>query len=140
MIDILSLSPEELRKTVQELGLPGFRAKQISEWLARGCRDFSEMSNLPKSLRETLPQHFELTAPTLLRRQITNRFIRSFLYYVPYVTLSVMTFPAITEATKDPVAGYAALIVGILVAWFRKNLFETAVMCCLTVFILEYFL
>ena len=77
---------------------------------------------------------------TLLRRRITNRFVRSFLYYVPYVTLSVMTFPAITEAVKNPVAGYAALAVGIVVAWFRKNLFETAVMCCLTVFILEMLL
>ena len=77
---------------------------------------------------------------TLLRRKITNRFIRSFLYYVPYATLSVMTFPAITEATKNPVAGYAALIVGIVVAWFRKNLFETAVLCCLTVLVFEFFL
>ncbi|MCR5672505.1 MAG: AzlD domain-containing protein [Lachnospiraceae bacterium] len=77
---------------------------------------------------------------TLLRRKITNRFIRSFLHYVPYVTLSVMTFPAITEATKNPAAGYAALIVGIVVAWFRKNLFETAVLCCLTVLITEMFL
>lgn len=75
---------------------------------------------------------------TLLRKQITNRFVRSFLYYVPYVTLSVMTFPAITEATKNPAAGYAALIVGILIAWFRKNLFETAIMCCLTVLVLEF--
>lgn len=72
MIDILSLSPEELRKTVQELGLPGYRAKQISEWLTRGCRDFAEMSNLPKTLRETLPKHFELTAPVLLRRQTSR--------------------------------------------------------------------
>ena len=77
---------------------------------------------------------------TLLRRQITNRFVRSFLYYVPYVTLSVMTFPAITEATKNPVAGYAALVVGIIVAWFRKNLFETAVICCLTVLVTEMFI
>lgn len=75
---------------------------------------------------------------TLLRKQITNRFVRSFLYYVPYVTLSVMTFPAITEATKNPAAGYAALIVGILIAWFRRNLFETAIMCCLTVLVLEF--
>lgn len=75
---------------------------------------------------------------TLLRKQITNRFIRSFLYYVPYVTLSVMTFPAITQATKNPVAGYAALAVGIIVAWFRKNLFETAILCCLTVLLIEF--
>lgn len=77
---------------------------------------------------------------TLMRRQITNRFIRSFLYYVPYVTLSVMTFPAITEATKNPVAGYAALVVGIVVAWFRKKLFETAIACCVTVFLIEMFI
>ena len=75
---------------------------------------------------------------TLLRRQITNRFVRSFLYYVPYVTLSVMTFPAITEATKNPAAGYAALVAGIIVAWFRKNLFETAIVCCLTVLVVEF--
>ena len=77
---------------------------------------------------------------TLLRRQITNRFVRSFLYYVPYVTLSVMTFPAITEATKNPAAGYAALFAGIIVAWFRRNLFETAIVCCLTVLLTELFL
>jgi len=77
---------------------------------------------------------------TLLRKQITNRFIRSFLYYVPYVTLSVMTFPAITEATKKPIAGYAALAVGIIIAWFRKNLFETAIFCCLTVLLIEAFI
>ena len=75
---------------------------------------------------------------TLLRRQIESRFVRSFLYYVPYVTLSVMTFPAITQATKNPVAGYAALLTGIIVAWFRKNLFETAIMCCLTVLLIEF--
>ncbi len=77
---------------------------------------------------------------TVMRKQITNRFVRSFLYYVPYVTLAVMTFPAITEATKNPVAGYAALASGTVVAWFRKNLFLTAIVCCLTVLILEFFL
>ncbi len=77
---------------------------------------------------------------TVMRTQITNRFVRSFLFYVPYVTLAVMTFPAITEATKNPAAGYAALISGTVVAWFRKNLFLTAIVCCLTVLAVEYFL
>ena len=45
---------------------------------------------------------------TLIRREIKNKTIRSFLYYVPYVTLAVMTFPAIMEATNSPVAGLAA--------------------------------
>mgnify|MGYP002732937505 CR=1 FL=1 len=42
---------------------------------------------------------------TLIRGQIKNGFLRSFLFYVPYVTLAVMTFPAITEATQTPVSG-----------------------------------
>ena len=50
---------------------------------------------------------------TLIRKQIKNRFIQSFLYYVPYVTLSVMTFPAIIEATQSPLSGAIALAVGI---------------------------
>ena len=49
---------------------------------------------------------------TLIRRPIKNRFIRSFLYYVPYVTLAVMTFPAIVEATQSPLSGLTALAVG----------------------------
>ena len=50
----------------------------------------------------------------LIRKPIGSRFIRSFLYYVPYVTLSVMTFPAIVEATQVPAAGAAALALGIV--------------------------
>ena len=55
---------------------------------------------------------------TLIRRKIKNTFLKSFLFYVPYVTLSVMTFPAIIEATQSPVAGAAALIIGIVLAFF----------------------
>lgn len=46
---------------------------------------------------------------TLVKKQFTNTFVRSFLYYVPYVTLSVMTFPAIINATHSPIAGIAPL-------------------------------
>ena len=45
---------------------------------------------------------------TLIRKPIKNRFIQSFLYYVPYVTLAVMTFPAIIQATQSPAAGAVA--------------------------------
>ena len=77
---------------------------------------------------------------TLIRREIKNRFIRSFLYYVPYVTLSVMTFPAIIEATQSPIAGAVALVLGMAVAWFGGNLFVTSVVCCSVVLALEFFL
>ena len=74
---------------------------------------------------------------TLIRREITNRTIRSFLYYVPYVTLAVMTFPAIMEATQSPVAGALALIFGIAAAWLGAGLFGTAAACCVVVLITE---
>ena len=77
---------------------------------------------------------------TLIRKQIKNRFLQSFLYYVPYVTLAVMTFPAILEATQSPVAGAVALIVGIVAAWLGASLFQVAVSCCAVVLILELFL
>ena len=77
---------------------------------------------------------------TLIRKPIKNRFLRSFLYYVPYVTLAVMTFPAILHATSSPVAGLAALVLGIAAAWLGANLFQVAVGCCAIVLILELFL
>ena len=76
---------------------------------------------------------------TLIRKPIKNQFIQSFLYYVPYVTLAVMTFPAIVEATQSPVAGAVALVVGILAAWFGASLFQVSVACCAVVFVIELF-
>jgi len=81
-----------------------------------------------------------VTPLVLIRREITNRTLRSFLYYVPYVTLAVMTFPAIMEATQNPIAGLLALLAGILLAWRGGSLFLVAVVCCLVVFISECFL
>ncbi len=77
---------------------------------------------------------------TLIRRPIRSRFLRSFLYYVPYVTLSVMTFPAIVQATEHPAAGAAALVIGAALAWMGAGLFPVAVSCCLAVLLLECFL
>ena len=77
---------------------------------------------------------------TLIRRELKSPFLRSFLYYVPYVTLAVMTFPAIVEATTYPAAGALALAVGILLAWFGRSLFTVAVVSCLTVYVAELIL
>ena len=76
---------------------------------------------------------------TLIRKPIRSVFVQSFLYYVPYVTLAVMTFPAIMEATQSPIAGLAALVVGIVAAWSGMNLLKVAVACCAVVFALEFF-
>lgn len=77
---------------------------------------------------------------TLLRRRIANRFLRSFLYYVPYVTLAVMTFPAIISVTRHPLAGMLALACGVLAACFGAGLFNVSVLCCLVVFVSELLL
>ena len=77
---------------------------------------------------------------TLIRKPIKNRFIRSFLYYVPYVTLAVMTFPAIVQATDTPVAGAVALVAGIITAWYGASLFQVAATCCVLVLVIELIL
>lgn len=81
-----------------------------------------------------------VTPLVLIRREITNRTLRSFLYYVPYVTLAVMTFPAIVEATQSPVAGVLALAVGTALAWKGGSLFLVAAACCLVVLASEFIL
>ena len=75
-----------------------------------------------------------------LRKPITNKFIRSFLHYVPYVTLAVMTFPAIITAAGNPLAGVLALAAGLAVAWIWGDLFAVACTCCAVVFVAGLFL
>ncbi|MBQ8081635.1 MAG: AzlD domain-containing protein [Clostridia bacterium] len=77
---------------------------------------------------------------TLIRRPIKNRFLRSFLFYVPYVTLAVMTFPDILHATNSVWSGLLALIAGVALAWSGQSLLTVSVACCATVLISEFFL
>ena len=74
---------------------------------------------------------------TLIRQQINNKFLRSFLYYVPYVTLAVMTFPAIIDAAGSPLAGALAFVVAIILAWIGAGLFKVSISACLVVLIVE---
>ena len=77
---------------------------------------------------------------TLIRNKINNKYIQSFLYYVPYVTLAVMTFPAIDDSTISLIGGILSLIVGIYFAYKEKGLFFVTVAVCLTVLIVEAFI
>ena len=72
---------------------------------------------------------------TLIRRPIRSRFIRSFLFYVPYATLAVMTFPALIDAARHPAAGIAALAAGTAAAWFGAGLFPVAIITCVVEYI-----
>lgn len=74
---------------------------------------------------------------TLIRGEIKNTVLKSFLYYVPYVTLAVMTFPAILTATQNLWSGLIALITGIVMAWRGRNMFQISVVCCIVVFVVE---
>ncbi len=74
---------------------------------------------------------------TLIKGRIRNVFLRSFLYYVPYVTLAVMTFPAIIETTLSPISGIAALFVGLIAAWRGAGLFPVAIICCAIAYVMD---
>ena len=73
----------------------------------------------------------------LIKGPINNRFLRRFLYYVPYVTLAVMTFPSMIQTTMSPLSGTVALIVGIIAAWRRMGLFPVAAICCAIVYLMD---
>lgn len=74
---------------------------------------------------------------TLIRKEIKNTFVRSFLYYVPYVTLAVMTVPAIFQATGNPVTGVAGFVAAVLLAYKGASLVKVAIGACVLVFLLE---
>ena len=73
----------------------------------------------------------------LLKKPIKNRFIRSFLYYVPYVTIAVMTFPAILQAAQTPWMGVVALLLGIVLSWIGANMVTVAVACSAIVLLMS---
>ena len=77
---------------------------------------------------------------TLIRKPIKSRFLRSFLFYVPYVTLAVMTFPDILHATDSVWSGLLALVAGVALAWSGQGLFVVAVASCVVIFSSELFL
>ena len=72
MLDIKSMTIEEIGQMLRELGEPAFRGKQVFTWLHRGVTDFDQMINIPKSLREKLAQEYVITAPTVARKQVSK--------------------------------------------------------------------
>ena len=70
--DILSMLPEEIEAELENLGEPKYRAQQLFTWLHRGVRDFEEMSNLSKSLRQKLQENYRLYRPRVLKKQVSQ--------------------------------------------------------------------
>ncbi|MFC5559747.1 AzlD domain-containing protein [Ureibacillus thermophilus] len=77
---------------------------------------------------------------TLVRKEIKNIYIRSFLYYVPYVTLAVMIFPGILDSTASPWSAFVGFVVAILSAYLGGNVITVALVTCVAVFVVELFL
>lgn len=73
----------------------------------------------------------------LVKKKIENRFILSFLYYVPYAVLSVMTIPAIFSATAYNISAIVGFIVAVILAYFEKSLVQVAMFSCIAVFAAE---
>ena len=76
----------------------------------------------------------------LIKEKIKNRFILSFLHYIPYAVLSVMTVPAIFFATDSPLTASAGFVVAITAALLKGSLVQVAALSCLGVFVAEIFL
>ena len=72
-----------------------------------------------------------------IKGQIRNPFLRSLLYYVPYVTLAVMTYPSMIQTTLSPLSGVVALVAGIVAAWRGMGLFLVAAICCVIVYLMD---
>lgn len=73
----------------------------------------------------------------LINKKIENKFINSFLYYIPYTVLTAMTFPAILYATGSLISAIVGLLTAILIAYKGKGLLTVAVGACLAVLIVE---
>ena len=73
----------------------------------------------------------------VFRKKIQNRFVVSFLYYVPYVVLAAMTFPAVFSSTASPLSALAGCIIALLLAFFNSGLLTVAVGAALAAFITQ---
>ena len=72
-MNLKSMTLPVLTAVLKELGQPAFRAKQVYTWLHKGVRAYDEMTNLPKSLRDTLAREYPICAPKVVRRQESAR-------------------------------------------------------------------
>ena len=73
MTNLKSMTLQEMGALFKEMGQPAFRAKQVYTWLHKGVRSYEEMTNLPKSLRDTLAETYPLHIPQVVRKQESQK-------------------------------------------------------------------
>ena len=76
----------------------------------------------------------------LIKKKLKNRFLKSFLYYIPYAVLSVRTVPAIFTSTGSVVSATAGFVTAVILAYFERGLLTVAAFSCAAVFIAELFM
>ena len=76
---------------------------------------------------------------TFFRREIKSRFLKSFLYYIPYAVLAAMTIPAIFYSTGSFVTAAAGTAVALVMAWFDLPLIAVALAAAGTAFVTGIF-
>ena len=74
----------------------------------------------------------------LVKKKIQNRFVLSFLHYIPYAVLSVMTIPAIFYSTGSAISAVLGFITAMILAYFEKSLLQVAAFSCLTELIIKF--
>ena len=78
-----------------------------------------------------------LVPMVFFRKKITNRWVRSFLYYVPYSVLAAMTFPAVFTSTGTYAGGIAGCIVAVILAYFKRGLLTVAVGAAIAAYLVQ---
>lgn len=73
----------------------------------------------------------------LVKKKIKNKYILSFLYYIPYAVLSVMTIPAIFYSTSYAISAFAGFAISLVLAYIKKSLVTVAALSCVGVFLVE---
>ncbi|MBQ3517528.1 MAG: AzlD domain-containing protein [Lachnospiraceae bacterium] len=75
-----------------------------------------------------------------MRKEVKNKFFKSFLGYIPYTVLASMTFPVILDATSSPITAGVGFVVAVIVAYFEKGLLQVAIWACAAVLVMELLL
>lgn len=78
-----------------------------------------------------------VTPMVVFRKKITNRFVRSFLYYVPYAVLAAMTFPAVFSCTGSQISAIVGCVAAVALAWFNRGLLTVAVGAVAAVYVAQ---
>ncbi len=74
----------------------------------------------------------------LIKKKIKNKFLISFLYYIPYTVLAVMTVPAIFYSTESPVSAAVGFAVAVVLALCKRSLLTVAALSSVAVFVAEW--